>query len=246
MSTNTTAHLIADIEALREHLGVEAWIVNGASWGSTLAVAYALAHPERVLGVVLAAVTTTGREEVDWITEGVGAIFPEAWDRFATFAEQAGVGYHRGHGRIVDAYAQLLNSNDLALRDRASREWALWEDVHISIGTGGIRRNPRWEDDRFRLAFVRLTTHYWAHDGFCDPPLLDRAADLGEMPGVLIHGRRDVSGPVVTAWRLHRVWPGSTLVVDENDGHGGKSMTAYWDEANQDLVDRALRSPNGA
>ncbi|MCZ4561385.1 alpha/beta fold hydrolase [Rhodococcus sp. IEGM 1401] len=116
LSTNTTAHLIADIEALREHLGVDAWIVNGASWGSTLALAYALAHPTRVLGIVLVSVTTTSRAEVDWITEGVGAVFPEAWDRFATFAEQAGVGNCRGHGRIVDAYAQLLNSDDLVLR----------------------------------------------------------------------------------------------------------------------------------
>ncbi|WP_256980904.1 alpha/beta fold hydrolase [Rhodococcus sp. 14-1411-2a] len=171
---------------------------------------------------------------------------PEAWDRFATFAEQAGVGYRRGHGRLVDAYDRLLDSPDLALRDSASREWALWEDVHISIGTGGLRRDPRWEDDRFRLAFVRLATHYWSHDGFCDPPLLDRAAGLRDIPGVLIHGRRDVSGPAVTAWRLHREWPGSTLLVDEGDGHGGRSMAARWDAANEELVERAQRRPNGA
>lgn len=241
LATNTTAHLVADIEALREHLGIEAWIVNGASWGSTLAVAYALAHPTRVFGIVLVAVTTTGRAEVDWITEGVGAVFPEAWDRFATFAEEAGIDYRRGQGRLVDAYARLLNSPDLALRDTASREWASWEDVHISIGTGGVRRDPRWENERFRIAFVRLTTHYWSHDGFRDPPLLDRAAGLGEIPGVLIHGRMDVSGPAVTPWRLHQLWPGSTLVIDEGDGHGGKSMSALWDAANEELVERALR-----
>jgi proline iminopeptidase len=246
LDTNTTAHLIADIELLREHLGVEAWIVNGASWGATLALAYALEHPTRVLGVVLCAVTTTGRAEVDWITEGVGAIFPEAWDRFATFAEQSGVGYRRGRGRIVDAYDRLMNSPDLSLRDSASREWALWEDVHISIGTGGMRRDPRWEDDRFRLAFVRLAAHYWSHDGFCDPPLLDRADGLRDVPGVLIHGRKDISGPAVTPWRLHRRWPGSTLVVDEGDGHGGRSMAARWDAANDALTNRALQEPNGA
>ncbi|OZD60946.1 alpha/beta fold hydrolase [Rhodococcus sp. 06-1460-1B] len=246
LATNTTAHLIADIEALRVHLGAEAWIVNGASWGSTLALAYALAHPTRVLGMVLVAVTTTGRAEVDWITEGVGAVFPEAWDRFATFAEQAGVGYRRGEGRIVDAYNRLFNSNDLTLRDSASREWALWEDIHISIGTDGVRRNPRWDDDRFRLAFVRLAAHYWSHDGFCDPPLLDRADGLRDVPGVLIHGRKDVSGPAVTPWHLHRRWPGSTLVIDEGDGHGGLSMAARWDAANEELTKRALQRPNGA
>ena len=140
LATNTTAHLLADIEALRVHLGVEAWIVNGASWGSTLALAYALAHPTRVLGMVLVAVTTTRRAEVDWITEGVGAVFPEAWDRFATFAEQSGVGYRRGEGRIVDAYNRLFNSTDLTLRDSASREW------------GAVGGRPHLDRYRWRAA----------------------------------------------------------------------------------------------
>lgn len=132
LATNTTAHLIADIEALRVHLGVEAWIVNGASWGSTLALAYALAHPTRVLGMVLVAVTTTGRAEVDWITEGVGAVFPEAWDRFATFAEQAGVGYRRGEGRIVDAYDRLFNSARFtAAGQRISRVGTVGRRAHL-------------------------------------------------------------------------------------------------------------------
>lgn len=234
---NTTSHLVADIEALREYLSIEAWIVNGVSWGSTLAVAYAVAHPTRVLGVVAFAVTTTSRREIDWITEGVGAIFPEAWDRFAAFAEQSDVGYQRGKARLVDAYARLINSSDPVLRDNASREWALWEDTHISIGTGGMRHDPHWNDARFRLAFVRLTTHYWSHDGFCEPPLIERVEVLRDVPGILIHGRRDVSGPAITPWQLHRSWPGSTLVIDEGDGHGGLSMNARWRTANDELVD---------
>ncbi|WP_157226063.1 alpha/beta fold hydrolase [Rhodococcus sp. AW25M09] len=249
LSTNTTAHLIADMEALREYLGIEAWIVNGASWGSTLAVAYALAHPTRVLGIVLVSVTTTSRAEIEWITEGVGAVFPEAWDRFATFAEMSGVGFRRGEGRIVEAYEQLLNSADLSLRDNASREWALWEDVHVSFGTDGVRHDPRWGNDRFRLAFARLVTHYWSHDGFCDPPLLDRAAALHGIPAVLIHGRRDISGPAITPWRLHRQWPGSVLVIDEGDGHGGVSMNIRWREANDEFTDKAIgrrAAPNAA
>lgn len=234
----TTAHLVEDVERLREHLGVEAWVVDGVSWGSTLALAYAQAHPERVLGVVLYAVTTTSRREVVWVTEGVGAIFPEAWDRFAAHAESAGIGYRRGQARLVEAYATLLASPDPAVRDAASWEWARWEDTHVSIGAGGVRNDPRWRDHRFRHAFVRLTTHYWAHDGFCDPPLLDRMDLLSGIPGLLIHGRRDISSPAVVAWELHRRWPGSELVVDEGDGHGGVSMVQRWRAANDALAAR--------
>jgi len=242
LATNDTAHLIADMEALRVHLGVDAWVLNGVSWGSTLALAYAQAYPERVLGIVLYAVTTTSRSEVDWITEGVGAIFPEAWDRFAGHAEQAGIGYRRGEGRLVEAYARLLESADPEVRDAASREWALWEDTHVSIGAGGFSRHPRWDDAHFRLAFARLTTHYWSHDGFCDPPILDRTDRLRGIPATLIHGRRDISSPASTAWRLHRSWPGSRLHVDEGDGHGGSSMATLWRVANADLVAR-VRGP---
>ena len=238
LTHQTTAHLVEDVERLREHLGVDAWVVDGVSWGSTLALAYAQAHPERVLGVVLYAVTTTSRREVDWVTEGVGAIFPEAWDRFAAHAESAGIGYRRGRGRLVEAYATLLASPDPAVRDAASWEWARWEDTHVAIGAGGLRSDPRWRDDRFRHAFVRLTAHYWAHDGFCDPPLLDRMELLSGIPGVLIHGRRDISSPAVTAWELHRRWPGSQLVVDEGDGHGGSSMVQRWRAANDAFATR--------
>ncbi|MFT3942841.1 MAG: alpha/beta fold hydrolase [Ancrocorticia sp.] len=238
LSTNTTAHLISDIEQLRRARGIDRWIINGVSWGSTLALAYAQAHPERVIGVVLFAVTTTCRAEIDWITEGVGAIFPEAWDRFASHAENADPSYVRGESRLVEAYARLINSPDPAVRDAASREWALWEDTHISIGTGTLARNPCWDDDEYRLAFTRLTTHYWSHDGFLNPPILERMDRLQGIPATLIHGRRDVSGPAITAWELHRRWPGSVLHIDEGEGHGGPSMVTLWDEANARLLGR--------
>lgn len=238
LDANTTPRLIADIEALREHLGVERWVVNGVSWGSTLAIAYAQAHPERVLGVVCMAVTTTSRWEVDWITETVGAIYPEEWDRFAGHAEEAGVGYRRGEGRLVEAYRRLLRHTDPAVRDAASRAWARWEDVHVSIGAGGYSPDPRWDDDTLRHTVVTLVTHYWARDGFCDPPLLERMDRVAGIPAYLIHGRRDVSSPVQTAWELHRRWPDSRLVVDEGEGHGGVSMVEAWREANDELADR--------
>lgn len=239
LATNTTDHLIQDMEKLREHLGIGAWILNGVSWGSTLALAYAQAHPQRVLSIVLFAVTTTSRLEVDWITEGIGSVFPEAWDRFAGHAERSGIGYTRRTGRLVEAYRRLMESPNPAVRDAASREWALWEDTHVSIGADGFRRDPRWEDDNFRLGFTRLAAHYWANDGFCEPPLLERMERLQGIPAILIHGRRDISSPTVTAWRLHRSWPTSRLIIDEGDGHGGASMTQHWRDANDQLAARA-------
>ena len=169
LTQNTTAHLISDLERLREHLAVDRWLVNGVSWGSTLALAYAQAHPERVLGIVAMAVTTTDRFQVDWITETVGAIYPEAWARLASHAERAGIGYQRGHGRIIEAYAQLMRTPDPAIRDAASQACVEWEDHHISVGTGGVCRNPHWDDAEYRHVFATLVTHCWAHDAFLTP-----------------------------------------------------------------------------
>lgn len=237
LSANTTQRLIADMEALREHLGVEKWLLNGVSWGSTLALAYAQEHPERVTGIVLMAVTTTSRWEVDWITETVGAIFPEEWDRLARFVESSGVGYRRGEGRLIEAVDRLLAHPDAGVRDAVSRAWARWEDVHVSIGAGGFHPNPRWDDDQFRHDFATLVAHYWSHDGFLDPPVLDRMERLDGIPAFLIHGRRDVSGPARTAWELVTRWPGARLLVDEGDGHGGASMVDAWVAANNRFAD---------
>ncbi|WP_024799694.1 prolyl aminopeptidase [Nocardia sp. BMG51109] len=244
LSKNTTPDLIDDIERIREHLHVDRWLVNGASWGSTLALAYAQAHPARVRGIVLVAVTTTDRFAVDWITETVSAIYPEAWDRLATHAEQAGIGYRRGDGRIIEAYAQLMTHEDPAVRDRAARAWADWEDHHISIGSGGVQRNPRWEDAEFRELFATLVTHYWAHDGFLTPPILERMDRLHGIPATLIHGRRDVSSPSGLVWRLHRAWPDSELIIDEGGGHGGTAMGQAWHAANTRHADRLDAGPS--
>ena len=235
---NTTQRLIADIEVLRSHLGVDVWLLNGVSWGSTLALAYAQAHPERVLGIVLMAVTTTSRAEVDWVTEGVGMIYPEAWERLARHAEDAGIGYHRYDERLVTAYARLMRSPDPAVRTAAADAWADWEDTHVSIGAGGFHRNPRWDDPTLAAVITTLVTHYWSRDAFLDPPILDRVSEIAHLPAILIHGRLDVSGPVVTAWQLARAWPGSELVVDEGEGHGGPSMVEEWAAANSRLADR--------
>jgi proline iminopeptidase len=216
LGSNTTMHLIADIELLRAHLHVERWTVLGLSWGATLGLAYAEAHPERVSAVVLALVTTTSRREVQWITNDVGRIFPQAWERFASGVPKPMRGL-----LLVDAYATLLFDPDPSVRERAARDWCDWEDVHISL-TPGHAPNPRFNDPEFRLGFARLVTHYWRNAAFfSDDELLHRAACLDGIPGILIHGRYDISSPLETAWRLSRSWSTSKLIVLDDASHGG-------------------------
>ena len=216
LSANTTQHLLADIEALRRHLGVERWTVLGLSWGTTLGLAYAQAHPQRVDALVLGLVTTTSRREVAWITRDMGRVFPREWDRFT-----AAVPDSLRHLPLVDAYAALLFDADPAVRERAAREWCAWEDAHVSLAPDH-RPNARFEDPEFRLRFARLVTHYWRHAAFLeDDQLLRDAPTLNGIPGVLIHGRYDVSSPLETAWRLSRGWSTSRLHVIDDAGHGG-------------------------
>lgn len=216
LSTNTTVHLISDIEALRTHLGIAAWTVLGMSWGTTLGLAYAHTHPQRIHGLVLALVTTTSRREVDWITEGVGRIFPAEWDRFAS-----GVPEHLVGSRLVDAYAEMLFDPDPDVRDHAAVEWCAWEDAHVSLAPDH-QPSPHYQDREFRLRFARLVTHYWRHAAFLDEDQLIRdAAKLNGIPGSLIHGRFDVSSPLETPWRLAQQWETSELHVMDDAGHGG-------------------------
>jgi len=216
LQTNTTAALIEDIETLRKHLGIPAWVVAGVSWGTTLALAYAQAHPERVSALVLVAVTTTSREEIDWITEGVGRIFPEAFQRFEASSNR------RTGERIVEAYARQLVSGDREHRQRAARAWIDWESTHISLDPNYTPNAGRF-DDEAGLVFATLVTHYWSNDGFLQngAEIMSRVSGIARIPGILIHGRHDISGPVITAWRLHQQWPASRLIVVETEGHGG-------------------------
>lgn len=227
LGANTTVHLIADIEALRRHLGVASWTVLGMSWGTTLGLAYAQANPERVNALVLALVTTTSRREVEWLTRDVGRIFPQEWDRFA-----AAVPKTLRHLPLVDAYATLLFDPDPVVRAHAAREWCAWEDAHISLTPGHVP-SPRYQDPEFRLRFARLVTHYWRNAAFLEEDQLIRdAPTLDGIPGVLVHGRYDVSSPLETAWRLSQRWTTSQLNVLADAGHGGgDSLTSVILEA---------------
>lgn len=219
---NTTQHLIGDLELLRAHLEIERWVMLGVSWGTTLALAYAETRPERVAALVLACVATTTREEVEWLTRDVGRIFPQQWERFASHIPQS-----LKHERIVDAYAKLLFDDDPAVSAAAAAQWCAWEDSHISLGPGHAP-NRRFQDSEFRLRFSRFVTHYWRHAAFLeDGQLLRNAVKLRTIPGILVHGRYDVSSPLQTAWQLYKHWPGSELQVVDDAGHGGGSLPEH-------------------
>ncbi|TVR72244.1 MAG: prolyl aminopeptidase [Sphaerobacteraceae bacterium] len=234
LSTNTTAHLIGDIEELRELLGIERWTVFGLSWGTTLGLAYAQRFPDRVSGLVLGFVTNTSRREVEWVTEAMGRVFPEEWDRF-----RSTVPADVQHLRLVDAYAEMLFDPDPDIQELAAREWCRWEDTHVSL-MPGARPNPRYEDPTFRLQFARLVTHYWRNAAFLeDGELLQNADRLSGIPGVMIHGRYDISGPLDIAWNLNQRWLESELQVIDDAGHGGGSTF----EVIADALRRVAREP---
>ncbi|MEV6320257.1 prolyl aminopeptidase [Nocardia sp. NPDC051787] len=217
MAHNTTDHLIADMERLREHLGVDRWLLYGGSWGSTLILAYSQRYPERVSEIVLVAVTMTRPEEIDWLYRGVARLLPEQWDTF-----RAGVPLAERDGDLVEAYRKLMESPGAATRELAARRWCAWEDAviaHENLGTPG---QYSAKPDAAQLAFVRICTHYFANAAWLeDGQLLRDAHRLAGIPGVLIHGRLDLSGPLYTAWQLAQAWPDAELQVIENSGHTG-------------------------
>lgn len=212
---NTTQQLVSDIEAVRSELGISRWIVSGISWGSTLALAYALEHPGRVAGLALAAVTTTSRDEVDWIAGGVGRFCPGALAEFTAEARAL------PGERVVTAYARRLAGADRADARTAARSWERWEAAVAGLEPG---THPRIRLDAGELmSFALLVTHYWAHDGFLPggKAILARVRELDGIPAHLIHGQKDMGSPVATAEKLHNRWPSSRLTVVEGEGHLG-------------------------
>ena len=214
LSTNMTDRLIADMELLRVHLEVDRWVVAGWSWGTTLALAYAEEHPQRVAALVLTSVTTTTRQEVQWVTRDVGRLFPAEWTRFRDGLPEAD-----RSGSIVDAYARLLNDADAAIREKAAQDWCDWEESHVNLGPEP-RANLRYSDPRFRMCFARLVTHYWRHAAWrAEGELLRNVERIAHIPAALIHGRLDVSSPPDIAWQLAQAWPGAQLEIVAGAGH---------------------------
>ncbi|WP_245723544.1 alpha/beta fold hydrolase [Paramicrobacterium humi] len=219
LRTNTTQGLIRDLERLRQHVGVGEWLVVGLSWGSTLALAYAEEHPHRVTEIVLGAVTTTSRSEVEWITQDLRHLFPREWDEFARAS-----GARQGE-RLIDAYYERITDPDPAVRAAAAHAWCVWEDAHVSLAPSS-RPDPRFEDEATRLLLATLVIHNWKHAAFVDPPGIVGALErIAHIPAVLVHGRLDVSSVLSVPWELHKRWPASRLVIVDDEGHFGPTIS---------------------
>lgn len=225
MAANTTGHLIADIERLRLHLGIDRWLVSGGSWGTTLGLAYAEAHSERVSELVLTAITTSTRAENDWLYRDVAMFFPEAFERF-----RAGVPAVGDERDLPAAYAARTADPDPEVRLAAATAWAEWEDAVLSLEPGGNAGafGDRPADDL--VAMVRICAWYAAHGAWLEEgAVLRDAAKLAGIPGVLIHGRLDLSCPVGIAFELASAWPGARLLIDDETGHrGGAGIKRQW------------------
>lgn len=223
MAVNTTPHLLSDMERLREHLEIERWLLFGGSWGSTLILAYAEHHPQRVSEIVIPTVTMTRHAEVEWLYRGVGRFFPREWERFRNAVPEAD-----RDGDLVAAYARLMESPDLAVREAAAEAWVEWEDAVTSLEPNGAMNAYSSRRGAARLAFVRICAHYFSHAAWLDEGQLLRGADrLTGIPGVLIHGRLDLGSPLATAWELARAWPDAKLKVVDNAGHTGSDVMRH-------------------
>jgi len=227
LAGSTTGHLVADMERLREHLGIDRWLVTGGSWGTTLGLVYAERYPRRVSEIMLSAISTTRPSELDWLYRGAGRFFPEEWERFSAVAAGA-AGFD---GDVVAAYARLMEDPDPAVRNRAAAGWYRWEEAVLSLEpTAKLLAGsaPDAADD-YVLAFVRICAHYYSHAGFLsDGAVIRGAGRLAGIPGVLIHGRLDLSCPAATAWELARAWPGAELLIDDHSGHRGSDVKRAW------------------
>jgi len=221
LSQNNTDNVIADIEELRIHLKIPRWLVLGGSWGSALALAYAQRFPECVTELVLFGVTTGSRKEFDWLfRDGLSAFFPQAWERRLQAVPESDRG-----GDTVEAYCRLLQDPDPLVRERAAQAWCLWESA-TPAWPPTTELAERFRDPAFAMAYARLVTHYVRHDGWLgDGRVLRQVDQLWNIPGVLVNGRFDFQAPIGNAWRLHRAWSKSELVIVDNAGHRPGSDT---------------------
>ena len=214
LEANTTWHLVADIERLRMMIGVERWLVLGGSWGSTLALAYAEAHPDRVSALVLRGIFTLRTAEIDWYYRGgAGWLFPDKWEAFLAPLDEA------ERADPVASYRARLVHPDRAVRLEAARAWSIWEGETIHL-LPAPETAAAFGEDEFALAFARIENHYFVHAGWMDEGQLIRdAGRLRDIPGVIVQGRYDAATPPRTAWDLHRAWPEAAFHMIEDAGH---------------------------
>ncbi len=214
LENNTTWHLVADMESLREHLGFERWLVFGGSWGSTLALAYAQTHTARVSELVLRGIFTLRRAELLWYyQEGASWLFPDLWAEFVAPIPAA------ERGDLMAAYRKRLVGDDPAAQLAAARAWSLWEGQTVSLLPDPAGKDKHGED-HFALAFSRIENHYFVHQGWMEEGQLIRdAGRLAGIPGVIVQGRYDMATPAKTAWDLHQAWPEAAFHLIPDAGH---------------------------
>jgi len=214
LNHNTTWHLVADIEALREIMGVKSWLVFGGSWGSTLALAYAQTHPARTRGLILRGIFLLRRAELLWFyQEGASWMFPDLWESYLAPIPEG------ERGDLMKAYHQRLTGADRDVQIKCAKAWSTWEHSTITLLPHQAYQ-AQAEDDNYNLAFARIENHYFVNHGFFDEgQLLRDAHRLAGIPGVIVQGRYDVCTPAKSAWDLHKAWPGSELVMVPDAGH---------------------------
>ncbi|MGG7567803.1 prolyl aminopeptidase [Rhodovulum sp. DZ06] len=213
LRNNTTWDLVADIELIREELGIDQWVVFGGSWGATLSLVYGISHPERCLALVLRGVFLMTRRELDWFYGGGAGLFrPEAWKKFAHAIPED------ERGDLIAAYHRRLNSNDVMEQTRFARLWAGWEAQCATLRHGNEGYGP---DGAYARAFSRIESHYFVNAGWLETDgwILDNVERLKGVQGHIVQGSYDLICPPVSAWALHRAWPGSKLRMIQDGGH---------------------------
>ena len=215
LDENTTWDLVADMERIRTHLGIEKWLVFGGSWGSTLALAYSETHPDRTSELVLRGIFMIRKQEIDWFYQrGASAIFPDAWEHYLKpipADEQ---------GDLLHAFHRRLTSDDANVRQEAAKAWSIWEGSTSTLYFDPDLVSKMGGDD-FALAFARIECHYFVNKGFfeTEDQLLRNVPKIRNIPAVIVQGRYDVVCPMETAWALHRAWPEADFRVVADAGH---------------------------
>ncbi|MFZ0500295.1 MAG: prolyl aminopeptidase [Steroidobacteraceae bacterium] len=214
---NTTWHLVADIERLREHLGIERWLVFGGSWGSTLALAYAQTHPGRVTEIILRGIFMLRRWELEWFYQnprGAGALYPDLWERYVAAIPEG------ERDDMMRAYYSRLTSEDAEVRHSAAKAWSIWEAAtsHLLTASDYI---AKFDEGSYAEVFARIECHYFINHGFfrADSQLLDDIHRIRHIPAVIVQGRYDIVCPMRSAWDLHRAWPEADLRIAPDSGH---------------------------
>jgi proline iminopeptidase len=217
LDDNTTWHIVSDIELLRDNFNIEQWLVFGGSWGSTLALAYAETHPERVTGLVLRGIFLGRTDENRWFYEdshGASAIFPDGWEEFIRIIPKA------QRGELISAYYRRLTSSDESVRMEAARAWSIWESSALKLLQDQEMIDDFSEPEK-AIALARIECHYFMNNCFfeTDNYLIEHIDRIRHIPAVIVHGRYDVICPLASAWELHRAWPEARLEIIPDAGH---------------------------